>query len=55
MTKAAIKWLIVANVIVGFNVSGWAQDSDAGKTAYLSSCAPCHGVDAKGAGCSVWN
>jgi len=30
--------------------SGYAQDTDAGKTAYLSSCAPCHGTDANGDG-----
>jgi mono/diheme cytochrome c family protein len=50
MPKGACKWLIVANVIIGFNSSGWAQDVNAGKTAYLSSCAPCHGADAKGTG-----
>ena len=37
-------------VITGFNASGWAQDADPGKTAYLSSCAPCHGADGKGNG-----
>ena len=50
MTKAAIQCLIVANAMVGLNAAGWAQGIDAGKTAYLSSCAPCHGVDAKGNG-----
>jgi mono/diheme cytochrome c family protein len=30
-------------IIIGFNASGSAQETDAGKTAYLSSCAPCHG------------
>jgi len=49
MPKTALKWLIVAAVAAGFNSSGWTQD-DPGKTAYLSSCAPCHGVDAKGSG-----
>jgi mono/diheme cytochrome c family protein len=49
MPKTALKWLIVAAVAAGFNSSGLTQD-DPGKTAYLSSCAPCHGADAKGSG-----
>jgi hypothetical protein len=31
MAKAAFKWLIVANAIIGFAEPGWAQDTDAGK------------------------
>ena len=50
MTKPAIKWLIVASMIVGFSGAGRTQGIDAGKAAYLSSCAPCHGEDAKGDG-----
>jgi mono/diheme cytochrome c family protein len=50
MTKSTIRWLIVADAVIGFNASGWAQDIDPGKTAYMSSCAPCHGTDAKGSG-----
>lgn len=50
MAKAAFMALILANAIIGFSASGWAQVVDAGKTAYLSSCAPCHGADAKGSG-----
>ena len=50
MAMALFRCLIIANVIVGFNGSGRAQDTDAGKTAYLSSCAPCHGADGKGNG-----
>ena len=42
--------LIVTIVIFGFSASGWTQEGDAGKTAYLSSCAACHGEDAKGNG-----
>jgi mono/diheme cytochrome c family protein len=41
---------MIAAIITGFNESGRAQDSDPGKTAYLSSCAPCHGADGKGNG-----
>jgi mono/diheme cytochrome c family protein len=50
MAKAALMCLIITNVITGSAASGWAQDLDPGKTAYLSSCAPCHGADAKGFG-----
>ena len=50
MPKSALRWLMIAAMITGFNASGWAQDSDPGKTAYLSSCAPCHGADGKGNG-----
>ena len=47
MPKSALRWLMIAAMTTGFNASGWAQDSDPGKTAYLSSCAPCHGADGK--------
>ena len=50
MTKPAVKWLMVATMIVGFSAAGRTQGIDAEKTAYLSSCAPCHGEDAKGNG-----
>jgi hypothetical protein len=44
------KLLMITSVVIGFSASGWAQNIDAGKTAYLSSCAACHGEDAKGNG-----
>jgi mono/diheme cytochrome c family protein len=50
MNAEAAKGLLIASVIIGFNTQGWAQDADAGKTAFLLSCAPCHGTDAKGNG-----
>jgi mono/diheme cytochrome c family protein len=50
MKKAAFEWLIIANAIVSFSSCAWAQDADAGKTEYQSSCAACHGVDGKGKG-----
>ena len=50
MAKNAFKWLVISEIVIGINASGWAQETDAGKTAYLSSCAPCHGADAKGNG-----
>ncbi len=50
MQEAAAKWLMVASVMIGLNASGWAEEVDAGKAEYLSSCAPCHGTDGKGKG-----
>jgi mono/diheme cytochrome c family protein len=50
MANAAIRWLIVAIALVGFGGCGWAQEIDVGRTEYLSSCAACHGMDAKGNG-----
>ena len=47
---AAMKWLILAELLIGHTTFVSAEDSDSGKLAYLSSCAPCHGVDAKGTG-----
>jgi mono/diheme cytochrome c family protein len=50
MRKSAFKWLMIAAVITAFNAPGWAKRADAGKTAYLSSCGPCYGVNGKGDG-----
>ena len=50
MTKTTFMCLAIATTIIGINVPGFAQDVDLGKTAYLSSCAPCHGADARGPG-----
>jgi mono/diheme cytochrome c family protein len=50
MAKALFSLLIIAGGIIALNGQAWAQSPDAGKTAYLSSCAPCHGADAKGGG-----
>ena len=47
---AAMKWLILAELLIGHAAFVSAEDSDSGKSAYLSSCAPCHGVDARGQG-----
>lgn len=44
------KLLMITIVVIGFSTSGSAQESDAGRTAYLSSCAACHGEDGKGNG-----
>jgi mono/diheme cytochrome c family protein len=50
MQRAAAKWLMVVTVTIGFNAPGWAEEVDAGKAEYLSSCAACHGSDGKGNG-----
>jgi len=43
------KWLIIY-IIIGFNGCASAQTVDSGKTEFQSSCASCHGIDAKGNG-----
>lgn len=51
MTKTALKWLMVAHLTVGLvNAAVAAQDTDAGKLLFRSSCASCHGIDGKGKG-----
>jgi mono/diheme cytochrome c family protein len=47
---AAVKWLIIATTVFGFSARASAQHIDVGRTEYLSSCAACHGIDAKGNG-----
>ena len=48
MRRAALKWLVIANVIICLNAQGWAQD--AGKTEYFWSCAACQNAGGKGNG-----
>ena len=50
MKTTAFKWLIIANAITGFSAFALAQGNDVGKMEYRSSCATCHGIDAKGTG-----
>lgn len=51
MTKTALKWLMVAHLTIGLvNAAAAAQDTDAGKLLFQSSCASCHGIDGKGKG-----
>jgi mono/diheme cytochrome c family protein len=55
MKRPVLEGLVIANLIVGFNLQSWAQQpvpqqADIGKTEYQSSCASCHGVDGKGRG-----
>jgi mono/diheme cytochrome c family protein len=44
------KSLIIAGAVIGFGICASAQDNDTGKMEYQSSCAACHGIDAKGGG-----
>ena len=50
MKTIAFKWIIIANTIIGFSWYASAQDTDIGRTEYLSNCASCHGIAAKGDG-----
>jgi mono/diheme cytochrome c family protein len=55
MKRRVLEGLVVINLIIGFDVQGWAQQPgaqqpDIGKTEYQSGCAACHGVDGKGTG-----
>ena len=50
METSAFKWLMIANAMIGFSPCASAKDADVGKMEYQSSCAACHGVDAKGTG-----
>jgi mono/diheme cytochrome c family protein len=43
------RFILVCMTIV-FNVRTLAEDTDVGKMEYQSSCAACHGIDAKGNG-----
>ena len=48
--SVAIAKLIMVTAIVCMTSSGLAQDFDAGKYEYQSSCEACHGQDGKGKG-----
>ena len=49
--QAAFKSLVVVIAVIGLSAYASAQnDLDVGKTEYQSSCAACHGIDAKGNG-----
>jgi mono/diheme cytochrome c family protein len=41
---------MIATTIIGFSARASAQGIDVGKMEYQSSCAACHGIDAKGNG-----
>ena len=50
MNKAAKALISAGAVLLAFQAQAWAQKVDSGKAEYLSSCAVCHGTDAKGKG-----
>jgi mono/diheme cytochrome c family protein len=50
MIKCDVKWLIITSLAVGFAAAAQADDFDIGKSEFQSSCASCHGADAKGKG-----
>jgi len=48
--KSTASYLMIASILIASNVSVWPQDADSGRNEFLSYCASCHGVDAKGTG-----
>ncbi|MBW7962272.1 cytochrome c [Bradyrhizobium sp. BR 10261] len=50
MGKHAVKCLIIAGLTAGFTAAAQAEDVDVGKSEFQSSCASCHGADARGKG-----
>ena len=50
MIKSGVKCLIIAGLAAGFAAAAGAEDLDIGKSEFQSSCASCHGTDAKGKG-----
>lgn len=43
-------WLMIAGLTAGLAVAAQAEDLDIGKSEFKSSCASCHGADARGKG-----
>ena len=50
MITGCLKWLMMAGLAAGFAGAAEAQPFDIGKSEFQSSCASCHGTDAKGKG-----
>src|SRR5512139_408450 len=50
MMKCAVAWLMIASLTAGLAAAAQAEDVDIGKSEFQSSCASCHGADAKGKG-----
>lgn len=50
MITSCLKGLMIASLAAGFAVAAQAEDFDAGKAEFQSSCASCHGMDGKGKG-----
>ena len=50
MITSSLKWLMIAGLTAGFAGAAQAEDFDIGRSEFQSSCASCHGTDAKGKG-----
>ncbi|MBR0687944.1 cytochrome c [Bradyrhizobium manausense] len=50
MVRCAAKYLMIAGLAAGFAATAQAEDLDIGKSEFQSSCASCHGADARGKG-----
>lgn len=50
MITGCLKWLMIASLTAGFAGAAQAEDIDIGKSEFQSSCASCHGTDARGKG-----
>jgi len=50
MIKCGVKWLTIAGLTVGCAAAAQAENFEMGKAEFQSSCASCHGTDAKGNG-----
>ena len=50
MITSSLKWLMIAGFTAGFAGAAQAEDFDIGRSEFQSSCASCHGTDAKGKG-----
>src|SRR6201993_5576172 len=50
MITICLKWLMIASLTAVFAAADKAEDFDAGKAEFQSSCATCHGTDGKGKG-----
>jgi mono/diheme cytochrome c family protein len=50
MAKCGVKWLVITGLAAGFAAAAHSEDVDIGKSVFQTSCASCHGADAKGKG-----
>jgi mono/diheme cytochrome c family protein len=50
MIASCLKWLMVASLTAVLAAAAQAEDFDAGKAEFQSSCASCHGTEGKGKG-----
>jgi mono/diheme cytochrome c family protein len=50
MINCGVGLLIITSLTAGFAAAAQAEDFDIGKSEFQSSCASCHGTDAKGKG-----